>query len=390
MPRLAIVMPVFNAAREVESSLAALERWRLPDTSIVLVNDASSDPLIAPMLASFASRNPARVQTREANGGYIAAANQGAALADPGADLLFLNSDAMLTEETLGEMARALDLEPNAAACCPLSNNATFLSVPRYQQPNPLAPGADTEAMARWVRECATNHDVVEIPTPVGFCMWVRRGAWHRFGPFDAAYGRGYGEDDDFGQRLLAGGHSIICAPRAFVRHGGGSSFGQSEAVARERRVNGGLLLSRWPRYAESVREFCQRNPLRPLHERIWHALLSAPHQREQHVMHVVDRWEVEGPLRTRILEACRAEREHANHTVVVPMPDRGAWLDAIDYEFERGVRVVGLIDFPRRWAGFLRASPATEVRFHGQEPWRGMGAIEAARAQKRTVVTRQ
>jgi hypothetical protein len=252
--------------------------------------------------------------------------------------------------------------------------------VPRYQQDNALPPGFDPEAMARHVRDAAGELEALRIPTPVGFCMLVRRDAWRSFGPFDAAYGMGYGEEDDFGQRVQAVGGMIVCAPRAFVYHRGGASFGVSSEVAERRRENGRLLASRWPEYAPRTRDFCQANPLRPLHERLWHALLSAPQRRERHILHLVQRWESAGRLRTRMLELARATREIANHTLLVPMPDLGAWLDAIDHEVEAGIRVAGLIRFEERFAKFLAASPATLVHAHGEGTWDALGALDAAR----------
>jgi hypothetical protein len=68
-------------------------------------------------------------------------------------------------------------------------------------------------------------------------------------------------------------------------------------------------------------------------------------------------------------------------------MPDRGAWLDAIDHEFEPGIRVVGLIDLPRRFAKFLAASPASVVHFHEHGVWEAMGMVDAARAAGRRIL---
>ncbi len=328
-----------------------------------------------------------RIETAEANRGFVASANRGATAAPESADLLFLNSDTEITGGALDEMRRVLGLRPRAAVCCPLSNNATYLSVPRYQQEGELPEGLDAQAMARYVRAAAGGMEVLEVPTPVGFCMLVRRGAWREWGPFDAAFGRGYGEEDDFGQRVQATGGSIVCAPRAFVYHRGKASFGVSSDAAELRRVNGKLLMSRWPDYAPRTKAFCQANPLRPMHERLWHLLLSAPESRDRHVLHLVARWEGSGPLRSRTLELARATRGIANHTVLVPMPDRGAWLDAIDHEVERGIRVVGLIRFEERFGRFLDASPATLVHVHGEENWKAMGIFEAARAAGRATL---
>lgn len=385
---LAIVVPIYNGADDLARCLASLARWRPADSSIVLVDDASTDARIAAMLRAFAASQPrVRIETAETNRGFVASANRGADAAQDAADLLFLNSDTEVTEGCFEEMRRALERRPGAVVCCPLSNNGTFLSVPRYQQQSALPFGLDAQAMALQVRAAAGEMAVLDIPTPVGFCMLVRREAWRTWGPLDPAYGRGYSEEDDFGQRVQAGGGAIVGAPRAFVYHRGAASFGVSSEVAERKRVNGQLLLSRWPDYAPRMRAFCQSNPLRPLHERLWHALLSAPQVRDRHVLHLVPRWERSGPLRTATLEVARATRAIANHTVLVPMPDQGAWLDAIDHEVEAGIRVVGLIRFAERFRKFLDASPATLVHVHGEEDWNILGVVEAAREAGRATL---
>ena len=94
MDALAIVVPVYNGAADLERCLGSLARHRPPRSTIVLVDDASPDAAIAPMLEAFASANRGvRVITAKANRGFVASANLGAAAAPEGADILLLNSD---------------------------------------------------------------------------------------------------------------------------------------------------------------------------------------------------------------------------------------------------------------------------------------------------------
>jgi GT2 family glycosyltransferase len=386
---LSIVVPVFNSAEAVERCLDALMRCRPRGSGVVVVNDASTDARIAPLLARFAGlHSRVRVETAPENRGYIAAANLGASASPAESDLLFLNSDTELTPGSVDEMFDALEQRPDAAICCPLSNNAAFLSVPRFQQVNTLPRAMGPDDVASLVRESAGSLSIVDIPSPVGFCMLVRRPAWHACGPFDEAYGRGYGEEDDFGERVRARGGAVICATRAYVYHRGAASFGTSPELTEQRRANGRLLATRWPGYAPRMQEFSRSNPLRPLQERLWDALLSAPERRQVHVMHLVSRWETAGPLRAAMLELCGATRNFANHTIVAPVPEpkHGAWIDAIDHEAHAGVRVVGLVKPETAFARFFEASPATMVHVHGT----GLGdaaVLEIARRSRRPVL---
>ena len=384
---LSIVVPIYDAAAALERCLASLARHRPAQSEIVLVDDASPDPSIAPMLQQFArSEAGVRVITAPENAGFIATANLGAAAASGGSDLLFLNADTEVTAGWADEMAAVLAGDPGAAVCCPLSNNATYLSVPKYQQANELPAGFDAERMAKLVRESAGELRSLAGPTPVGFCMLVRRSAWDSFGPFDPAFGRGYGEEDDFGPKVQAAGFKVVCAPRAFVYHRGGSSFAGSAGLPELRRANANLLLERWPGYDVRTRAWCQANPLRPMHERIWEALIRTG--AGLHVLHVIERWETAGALRDDMWELFDATRDFAIHTVVVPTPDRGAWLDAIDLEYAPGRRVVGLIDLPKRFASFLAASPAGLVHFHGPAAWLPPALVEEARRGRAVLTT--
>jgi len=389
METVAIVVPVYNGAAEVERCLAALARHRPPGSAVILVDDASTDPAIAPMLDAYAAANKdVRVLRAQENQGYVKSANHGATEAPAGADLVFLNSDTEVTGGWHEEMSAALADSLDAVACCPLSNNASFLSAPKYQQPNELPAGYSADRMAALVRASGGSQRAIPIPTPVGFCLRVRRAAWARFGPFDEAFGRGYGEEDDFGQRLQAAGREVVCAPRAFVYHRGGASFASVADLAEGRRANGALLAERWPGYGERMRAWCQANPLRPVHERIWEGLLMPQVPAPLHVLHALERWELTGALRENLLSIARLTGEFAMHTIVVPMPDRGAWMDAIDFESGGNLRVVGLIDFEERFERFLAASPAGLIHFHDPESWMPEHHVEMARKARPTVTT--
>lgn len=387
MAQLSIVVPVYNGAEDLERCLASLARCRPADSEILLHDDASTDPRIATMLRSFAAEQPGvRILAARENRGFVASCNAATAAAAPGADILLLNSDTELTRGAIEEMRDRMH-ESGAAACCPMSSNATFLSLPKFQQPNSLPEGWSAEDMAAHVRAAAdeTGEDLrwVGIPTPVGFCMLVRRDAWTRWGPFDEAFGMGYAEEDDFGQRALAGGERLIAATRAYVWHRGSASFGMSPQLAEHRKRNGRLLLSRWPQYPFRVRAFCERNPFRPMLERLWDRVLATPETRGRHVLHLVPRWELQGALRDGVLRLAQGARALANHTVVVPTPNRGSWLDGIDFETWPGVRVYGLIDFFDHLAHFVDASTATHVHIHNAEEWdthRVARALEGAR----------
>src|SRR5688572_27295468 len=140
MRPVTIVVPVFNGRDHLQRCLDALGRCAPAGAQVILYDDASTDAAIAPMLSAFAASVPqARLLRAESNGGFITACNAAAAEAPPASDLLFLNADTELTLGAIEEMAEVLE-QAHAAVCCPMSSNATILSVPKYQQSNDLPP----------------------------------------------------------------------------------------------------------------------------------------------------------------------------------------------------------------------------------------------------------
>ncbi|KFN51318.1 glycosyltransferase family 2 protein [Arenimonas composti] len=272
-----VVVPVFNGLDALDGCLAALERTLPAGTNVLLADDASSDPRIAPLLAGFAARSrlAVRVVTRARNLGFPGNCN--AAFAETGdADLVLLNSDTVVTTGWLQRLAACAAADPRIATVTPWSNNAEICSFPRFCEDNP--PPDDPEAIA----EAAAGLDAaaVELPTAVGFCMVVRRAALRALGGFDAAtFGRGYGEENDFCLRAAAMGWRNVLCPQAYVVHLGGASFGPLGLAPNGDNL--ARLLARWPDYNERVARFILADPLallrQRLNERIEHLARSGP-----------------------------------------------------------------------------------------------------------------
>ncbi|MFO7635228.1 MAG: glycosyltransferase, partial [Caldilinea sp.] len=100
----------------------------------------------------------------------------------------------------------------------------------------------------------------IEIPTAVGFCMFIRRTCLEQVGPFDEdRFGRGYGEENDFSRRVVAmGGKNVLCAD-TFVYHAGGASFGAERELLQASAAK--TLLGLHPDYDDVIRRFVREDP---------------------------------------------------------------------------------------------------------------------------------
>lgn len=252
--RADVIVPVYrNTAMTLDCLASVLETSGRALGRLIVVNDCSPEPDLAGALARLAERDDRTVLVNTpTNGGFIAACNLG--LAHRSGDAVLLNSDTVVTEGWLEELAAVARLCDRTACASPLSNNATICSVPEFC--------AETKAplvSADLVRQaCRGLPRSTVIPTAIGFCMYMRAHALDAVGLLDPIFAPGYNEENDWCMRAQIMGFLARRANRAFVYHLGSASFGSREREALDRR-NAQVLIERHPQYLQQVRSFCSR-----------------------------------------------------------------------------------------------------------------------------------
>jgi len=262
-PPVDVIVPVYRGLQDtrrcVESVLgtACQTSWRL-----ILINDASPEPELAEWLRRIAATDPRiTLLENEQNLGFVATVNRGMALSDSN-DVVLLNSDTEVAAGWLDHLRAAAYKDEQIATVTPFSNNATICSYPRFCQDNPLPAGWDTARLNQLFARVNAGQ-TVDVPTGVGFCLYVRRAALAAVGLFDAEiFGKGYGEENDFCVRASKAGWRNLHALDVFVRHLGGVSFGADKAPGE----NAALETLRYlhPHYEDDVRRFIQADPAGP------------------------------------------------------------------------------------------------------------------------------
>jgi len=254
-----IVVPVFNAPEETDRCLASLAHRISADVRVIVINDASDDPGIDEVLAGMPSHWTR--MDNERNVGFVASANLGMTMASPD-DVLLLNADTEVTSGFLEALNAALQSNPAIASVSPLTNHGEIASIPEFCVANPYPKDIE-----RWADACRCSFedddvvDYVEVPTTIGFCMLLRREALDQVGYFDeAAFGRGYGEENDWCQRTIQAGWKHILCDRAFVAHSGGASFGPLGLKPGGEAME--ALIKRYPNYEHDVASFIKADPM--------------------------------------------------------------------------------------------------------------------------------
>jgi GT2 family glycosyltransferase len=254
-----IVMPVYagraETLRAIHRVLSAANRTAF---ELVVVNDATEDDALAAALAELSGRGLLTLLANEHNLGFVASCNRGASL-HPSRDLVLLNADTEVFGNWLDRLKAVVDRADDIATVTPMSNAATILSYPHFLKDWHAPLEIDDAALDGLM--AALDHPPVEIPTAVGFCMYVKRRCWSELSGFDeTSFGRGYGEENDFCRRAVRKGWRNLAATNVFVRHHSGRSFGAEKdarvqaAVATVERLH--------PGYLRLVRDFIAADPL--------------------------------------------------------------------------------------------------------------------------------
>jgi GT2 family glycosyltransferase/glycosyltransferase involved in cell wall biosynthesis len=260
-----VVVPVYNARELTRRCLESVLRHGTGDFRLVVVDDASTEPGLRDDLEALAADSRVFLLRNEENCGFVKTANRGMRLAQ-GRDILVLNSDTEVFAGFLDRLRDAATADDAGGIVTPFSNNATIFSVPSFGD-HPIPEGHTGESMAAMIAAISRRLRP-EMPTAVGFCMYLRSDVVSRVGLFDeVSFGRGFGEENDLCERAIAAGFKVRLCDDVFVWHKGKASFGV-EGRALEHR-NTQVIRQMHPRYEPAVARFCRTNPIAPLHREI-------------------------------------------------------------------------------------------------------------------------
>lgn len=342
-----VVVPVYNAAADLARCVESVLTNTTGCYRLVLIDDASTDPAIAALFEALRARAiPHLLLLRnETNLGFTGTANRGMQFSR--ADVVLLNSDTIVTRDWLDALLRCAASNRSFGTITPFSNNAEICSFPRFCENNGWSERDDAEPVRAALARAAVP-TYPDLPTGVGFCMYVRRDLIDAIGVFDPMFGLGYGEENDFCLRGFAVGYRNVLCEDAFVLHLGGRSF-EGQKVALGVR-NLALLVVRHPHYEAMVRSYIAADPLRPLRE----AALSqyrAHTGNRRGVLHVIHGHG--GGTEHHVRALIDASRQRYRHYLAIAVGDRWQVEEHLD---EGAVRSFDLQRLPEEsWAAFMQ-----------------------------------
>jgi len=263
-----VIIPAYRGLDETIACVESVMKARVHTLfELVVINDCSPEPQLTAALKSLSGKHGFLLLENGENHGFVRTANRGMML-HVDRDVVLLNSDTVVTDGWLDRMRNAAYADVNIGTVTPFSNRATICSFPLSAQDNDLPQGMSIDELAA---ACAKVNDrqAIDIPTAVGFCMYIRRAALRETGYFDEVlWEKGYGEENDFCLRASSLGWRHVIACDAFVAHHGAVSFAEQQSSRRAQNLE--TLNRVYPDYNGTIALFIRTDPIAPARRRLF------------------------------------------------------------------------------------------------------------------------
>jgi len=251
-----VIVPIYDGLEQTKLLLSSLIKSKNNTKyKVVLVYDDGPDDKLLEYVKKFTIENSARFDLiiNESNLGFVKTVNNAFfKFTRQEKDVVILNADTIVSDHWLDRLTWHADYNYKVATVTPFSNNGTICNFPNFE-------GFSSEGFAAKVTSVSDAlHNVnagisVQVPTGVGFCMFVSRDVLNEIGGFnEAAFGLGYGEENDLCRRAEKSGFINLHALDLFVLHEGGVSFASKNI---DKSLHAKNLLNLHPEYNQVVLE---------------------------------------------------------------------------------------------------------------------------------------
>lgn len=254
-----IIIPVYNALKHIQHCIeSVLNNLEDHHVSVIIINDASGFQTRHWLNKEVVKHPVVQLIHNETNLGYTRSINKG--IAATNADyVILLNSDTIVTPGWLSDLAKAAESKAEIGIVGPLSNAASWQSVPVLFDTNhkfainQLPSDTSLEEFSQLVKK----HSPKKYPEAKfinGFCFFIKREVIDNVGMFDEkSFPRGYGEENDYCVRAQKAGYSLAIVDNCYVFHAKSKSFGHEQRSELSKHGDTNLRLKHGNDYIKNL-----------------------------------------------------------------------------------------------------------------------------------------
>lgn len=260
-----IIIPIYNAYDDLIECINSINIAKTNfNYRVILINDNSTDNRIENFLQNLMINNYI-ILNNKVNLGFVKTVNKGMKYSSN--DVILLNSDTIVTDYWIDRLVEKGYSNPYIATVTPYTNNGTICSIPKFLNDNNIPDGYTANEYANLIERISIRK-FIEIPTAVGFCMFIKREVLEKIGYFDEEnFSKGYGEENEFCMRAKYKGYIHVICDNCFIQHKGSMSFKKDKLKYMEKNLN--KLNEIYPEYDLTIKEFIKNTDLKNIAEYI-------------------------------------------------------------------------------------------------------------------------
>ena len=255
-----VIIPVYNGFKFLTPLFDSIERNTTTPYRLIVVNDASPDERVKPLLLERLKKHPSAIFVdHETNLGFVKSVTE--AYSHTSSHFLILNTDTEVPSHWIERLMHPILNMERVASTTPFTNSGQIASFPNFIADNDIFEAMSVDALDQHFKGINPEKFYAEVPTGVGFCMGVNYDLIQEIGFFvEEEFGRGYGEENDWCQRAITAGYTNLLVPNLFVYHKHGGSF-SAEDKAKLMKENAIKLLHKHPHYDKDVANYVAKDP---------------------------------------------------------------------------------------------------------------------------------
>lgn len=259
MKKCDIIIPIYNSPEWLKLCMYALIKNTPKEyiNKIILMNDNSNsftNNCIENLKNKYGSEYDVVVSKNEKNLGFIKNVNRGFEMSEA-PYVLLLNTDCLISKNTIPKLIKHLENEKNVGLICPISSNAANLSFD-------ILPNYSYMQVNEIFEE---NFKGMSFPacTVVGNCLMITRECIQKVGYLDEIYGMGYGDETDYQFKAHEKGFEAKVAIDTYVFHKSEVSFGTSKEKQKSVEHNRKIFFDRWgEKYNLRMEQYVKNDPI--------------------------------------------------------------------------------------------------------------------------------
>lgn len=325
-----IIIPVYNGLQVFKDLVKSIAK-QYPEPHcwlrFIIIDDASPDEGIRFFLEEniFFKRPDVLIDYNKKNIGFVRSINSGIKKAGFDSDIIILNSDTLIYGPVFETLIKTSIRIGKFGSITPFTNKGSIASLCNWPDGCDNILDLPPSVIAETIFKLNIKCDEIELPSGVGFCMYMSRAAIDDIGVFDdVTFGQGYGEENDWCQRALKAGYPNFLCTQAFVFHQETQSFtAESKQQLAEKNLK--KLNKLHKNYSLDVAKFIANDPLQAFRFQVIWALsgIRANRNRIPTVMYVLhsDPWCFYGGTEHHVLDLTKLLFHKGDYNIIYINP---------------------------------------------------------------------